>query len=163
MWFGTYASPVETFVATADLKGKTIVTFCTFGSGGLNTSTDNLRKALPESTVVEGYGVRNARLEAAPTELELFLKRGHYIEGEAAPMPEYSEQTPVDVATAFIYDAACSNYPMLHAKPKTVGTAQTDEATYYLYTAEENEQTLQVKVQVGKTAGAVPEFTEVIR
>ena len=37
IWFGTYATPIATLVRDNDFAGKTIVPFCTFGSGGLNT------------------------------------------------------------------------------------------------------------------------------
>ena len=52
IWFGTYAMPIATLVKEQDFAGKTIVPFCTFGSGGLNTSTDALTKALPKAKVV---------------------------------------------------------------------------------------------------------------
>lgn len=163
IWFGTYALPVATFLQTADLKGKTIVPFCTFGSGGLNTSTADLKQALPESTILEGYGVRNARLADAPAEVENFLKQGGYIEGEAAPSIEYGDEQPVTEQDVAVYDAACGDYPMLHATPISVATTDTDAATYYLFTAEENGSTLQVKVVAPKADGATPVFTEVIR
>ena len=50
IWFGTYAMPIATLVKENDFAGKTIVPFCTFGSGGLNTSTNDLKKALPQAT-----------------------------------------------------------------------------------------------------------------
>ena len=48
IWFGTYAMPIITLVKENDFAGKTIVPFCTFGSGGLNTSSDALKEALPK-------------------------------------------------------------------------------------------------------------------
>ena len=65
IWFGTYANPITTLVKENDFAGKTIVPFCTFGSGGLNTSSDALKKALPKAKVAKGYGVRTARVAAA--------------------------------------------------------------------------------------------------
>ena len=38
IWFGTYAPPIATFLNQVDLSGKKIVPFCTFGSGGLESS-----------------------------------------------------------------------------------------------------------------------------
>ena len=49
IWFGTYANPMVTLVKEQDFAGKTIVPFCTFGSGGLNTSSADLKKALPKA------------------------------------------------------------------------------------------------------------------
>ena len=57
IWFGTYANPIQTLVRNNDFAGKTIVPFCTFGSGGLNTSSDALKKALPKAKIQNGYGV----------------------------------------------------------------------------------------------------------
>ena len=51
IWFGTYAMPIATLVKDNDFAGKTIVPFCTFGSGGLNTSSDALTKALPKAKI----------------------------------------------------------------------------------------------------------------
>ena len=53
IWFGTYAMPIATLVQQQTFAGKTIVPFCTFGSGGLNTSSDALRKALPQAKIVK--------------------------------------------------------------------------------------------------------------
>ena len=57
VWFGTYAPPIETLLATADLKGKKVVPFCTFGSGGIDTSSKAIAAKLTESEVLPGYGV----------------------------------------------------------------------------------------------------------
>ena len=81
IWFGTYAMPIATLVKEQDFAGKTIVPFCTFGSGGLDTSTDALTKALPKAKVVKGYGVRTIRVDAAAKELDRFLKENGYKEG----------------------------------------------------------------------------------
>ena len=78
IWFGTYAMPIATLVKEQDFAGKTIVPFCTFGSGGLNTSTDALKQALPKATIKNGYGVRAARVSAAKKELDRLLKENGY-------------------------------------------------------------------------------------
>ena len=70
IWFGTYANPIASLVQERDFAGKRIVPFCTFGSGGLNTSSDALRKVLPKAKIEEGYGVRTARVAAAAKELD---------------------------------------------------------------------------------------------
>ena len=43
IWGGIYAMPIITLIKENDFAGKTIVPFCTFGSGGLNTSSDALK------------------------------------------------------------------------------------------------------------------------
>ena len=74
IWFGTYANPIVTLVKEQQFEGKKVVPFCTFGSGGLNTSADALTKALPKADIQKGYGVRTARVAAAAKELDRFLK-----------------------------------------------------------------------------------------
>ena len=88
IWFGTYAMPISSLVKNNDFAGKTIVPFCTFGSGGLNTSSDALKKALPKAKIMTGYGVRTARVAAASKELDRFLKENGYKKGSVEKLPE---------------------------------------------------------------------------
>jgi len=168
IWFGTYAMPIATLVKDNDFAGKTIVPFCTFGSGGLNTSSDALTKALPKAKIQKGYGVRTARVAAAAKELDRFLKENGYKEGTVAPLPPYSAQQPVTDAEKAIFDAACSSYQFPLGTPQTVGKRTTNESIDYQFTVKSrgfdgNESTSTIYVTVGKEEGAKPEFTEVVR
>lgn len=168
IWFGTYAMPIATLVKEQNFAGKTIVPFCTFGSGGLNTSTDNLKKALPQANIVKGYGLRTARVSAAKKELDRFLKENGYKEGAVEPLPEYSAQQPVTDAERALFDAACSSYQFPLGTPVTVGKRQTSDSTDYKFTATSRgfngeESTSIIYVTVVKAPGAKPEFTEVVR
>ena len=73
VWFGTYAPPVAALLDQVDLSGKKIVPFCTFGSGGLVSSTKDLAGKEPGAEILPGYGVRAARLEAVPYEVDQWL------------------------------------------------------------------------------------------
>ena len=168
IWFGTYARPIATLVKENDFAGKTIVPFCTFGSGGLSTSTEDLKKALPGADIRPGYGVRAARVAAAAKELDRFLKENGFKEGDVAPLPDYSEQQPVTEEDSLIFDAACSGYQFPLGTPQTVGKRQTEESTDYMFTVKSRgfngeEGTSTIYVTVGNEAGAKPEFTEVVR
>ena len=168
IWFGTYAMPIFTLVKEQNFAGKRVVPFCTFGSGGLNTSSDMLKKALPEANVQKGYGVRTARLAAVERELDRFLKENGYKAGTVAPLPDYSPQQPVTDAERAIFDAACSSYQFPLGTPQTVGKRETAESTDYKYTVigrgmDGKESTSVIYVTVGKSADAKPEFTEVVR
>ena len=168
IWFGTYAMPIATLVKEQDFAGKTIVPFCTFGSGGLNTSSDALTKALPQATIKKGYGVRAARVAAAKKELDRFLKENSYKEGKVNPLPEYSAQQPVTEADKAIFDAACSSYQFPLGTPETVGKRTTGESNVYKFIVKGKgmngeESTSTIFVTVGKEEGAKPEFTEVVR
>lgn len=168
IWFGTYANPIVTLVKENDFAGKTIVPFCSFGSGGLNTSTDALKKALPKATIKEGYGVRTARVAAAPKELDRFLKENGYKEGTIAPLPDYSEQKPVSEEEKALFDAACSSYQFPLGTPETAGKRTTDDSIDYKFIVKSrgmdgSESTSTIYVTVGKEQGAKPEFTQVVR
>jgi flavodoxin len=166
IWFGTYANPIITLVKEQDFAGKTIVPFCTFGSGGLNTSSDALKKALPKATIKKGYGVRTARVNAAAKELDRFLKENGYKKGSVEKLPDYSAQQPVTDAERQIFDEACSSYQFPLGTPQTVGKRQTPDGTDYKFTVASRgmnggESTSIIYVTVGKEAK--PEFTEVVR
>ena len=168
IWFGTYAMPIATLVKENDFAGKTIVPFCTFGSGGLNTSTDALKKALPKADIKEGYGVRTARVTAAEKELDRFLKENGFKEGTVEKLPDYSAQVPVTDEDKAIFDAACSSYQFPLGTPSTVGKRETAESTDYMFIVkgrgfDGGESTSTIYVTVGKEPGAKPEFTQVVR
>ena len=168
VWFGTYAMPIASLVKEYDFAGKTIVPFCTFGSGGLNTSTEALRKALPKADIHPGYGVRSARVAAAAKELDRFLIENGFKAGTTTPLPDFSEQEPVTAEDSTLFEAACSNYQFPLGTPLTVGKRQTEESTDYKFTVKSTgmdggESTTTIYVTVGNEEGATPEFTEVVR
>lgn len=171
VWFGTYAPPVQKFLLDADLSGKKIVPFCTFGSGGLESSVKDLVAAEPNAEVLPGYGVRAARMDAMPKEVDNFLKANDFLEGEYTKLAEFPEQHEVSAEEAAIFDAAVDGYPMIHAKAKTVAVRTIPDGTEYLFTAvdlprEDNPKMppageMQVFVTVAN--GTAPVFTKVIR
>ena len=170
VWFGTYAPPISTLLENADLSGKKIVPFCTFGSGGLESSTADLAKAEPKAEILPGYGVRAARLEAMPKEVDNFLKANGFIEGEYTKLDEFPEQHPVSDEESAIFDAAVDGYPMIHAKAKSVAMRSLPNGAEYLFVAENlpredkpDMPTGEMKVYVTVAEGETPVFTNVIR
>jgi flavodoxin len=168
IWFGTYAMPIATLVKENDFEGKTVVPFCTFGSGGLNTSAAALKEALPKAKIAEGYGVRTARVTAAAKELDRFLKENGYKEGTVDKLPEYSDQVAVTDDDKAVFDAACSDYQFPLGTPQTVGKRTTSSSTDYKFTVKTRgmngeEASAIIYVTVGNEQGAKPEFTEVVR
>ena len=168
IWFGTYANPIVTLLKQQDFAGKTVVPFCTFGSGGLNTSSDALVKALPKAKIAPGYGVRTARVAAAAKELDRFLKENGYKKGKADKLADFSAQQPVTDAEKAIFDAACSSYQFPLGTPQTFGKRQTPDGTEYKFMVKGRgmggeESVSIIYVIVGKAEGAQPEFTQVVR
>lgn len=165
VWFGTYALPVSGLLATEDFAGKKLVPFCTFGSGGLESSVADLKEALPEAEILEGYGVRTARIAATAGELERFLIEKGYLEGEIEPLPEYSEQEPVTDEDVAVFDEACSGYRFPLGTPVSVAKRSTADGTDYLFEVEtpDGGAGTTIYVSVGNEEGAVAEFTRVVR
>lgn len=179
VWFGTYAPPIATFLANNDLSGKTIVPFCTFGSGGLESSIKDMTTAQPNAKVLEGYGVRAARLEAMPKEVEQFLIANGFIDGEYTAPAEFPEQHPVDEDEAAIFNAAVDGYPMLNAEAISVASRTITDGTEYLFTARDLPREMpefakgekkpdlppagEMQVYVTFINGQAPVFTKVIR
>ena len=171
IWFGTYAPPVFTFLNQVDLGGKKIVPFCTFGSGGLESSVKDLAEAEPKAEILSGYGVRAARLEAMPKEIDYFLKANGFIEGEYVKLEEFPEQHPVSEEEAAIFDAAVDGYPMLHAQAKSVSSRNIPDGVEYLFTAVDLPRgdnpnmppAGEMMVYVTLVGDETPVFTKVIR
>ena len=170
VWFGTYAPPVATFLANTDLSGKKIVPFCTFGSGGLESSVKDMAEKQPKAEILTGYGVRAARLDAMPKEIDNFLKASGFLEGEYVKLDEFPEQHNVSEEEAAIFNAAVDGYTMLHAEAKTVASRNIPNGVEYLFTAidlprEDNPDmpAREIKVYVTVENGAAPVFTNVVR
>ena len=131
VWFGTFAPPVGAFLSQVDLSGKKVVPFCTFGSGGLESSMKDLAEKQPNAEILPGYGVRAARMAAVPKEVEQFLTVGGFIEGAYVLPEDFPEQHPVSADEAAIFDAAVNGYPMLNAKATTVASRAIPEGVEY--------------------------------
>lgn len=169
IWFGTYAPPIASLLEKVDLSDKWVVPFCTFGSGGLESSVKDLAEKQPNAKIMNGYGVRAARMDAMPKEVEQFLKMYN---GEPVFMPaEFPEQHPVNAEEAAIFDEAVNGYPMLNAKASTVASRTIPEGTEYLFTAKDMPREPkadmppagEIKVYVTVEKGKAPEFTRVVR
>ena len=171
VWFGTVAPPVARFLQEVDLSGKTIVPFCTFGSGGLESSIKDIEKSQLNAQIMNGYGVRAARLEAMPAEVDQFLKENQFIPGEYVQLDEFSDLAEVTPEEEYIFIKATDNYPMLHAKAKLVGKRWIPNGTEYLFIAEDQPREFkddmppagEMKVYVTVIGDTKPEFTKVVR
>ena len=171
IWFGTYAPPVATFLSQVDLSGKKVVPFCTFGSGGLESSVKDLEEQQPNAEILPGYGVRAARMDAMPHEVDQFLKASGFIEGEYTQLADFGEQHPVNDEETAVFNAAVDGYPMLHAQAKTVATRAIPGGTEYLFTAvdlpREDKPNMppagELQVYVTVEESAAPVFTNVVR
>ena len=129
----------------------------------------NIKEKLPDAEILPGYGVRAARIKAAPAEVERFLINGGFLPGEAAKLPDFSGTRTVTENEAAIFDAAVGDYPMIHAKPVEVASRPIPDGTEYIFTARDlprdGSETLgrEMKVYVLAEEGQDPVFTQVVR
>lgn len=170
VWFGVFAPPMLTWLEQVDLSGKKVVPFCTFGSGGLESSARNLEQLQPNAELLPGYGVRQARMDAMPKEVDQFLKAGGFIEGEYTPRPDFPEPHEATQEEKAIFDAAVGDYPMIKAKAFKATQRPIPEGTEYLFVAASKprvegnpspDDIMMVYVTVAE--GATPVFTKVVR
>lgn len=166
IWGGTVASPMATFLSDYSLAGKKVVTFATFGSGGIKSATEDVRKVQPEAQIVEGYGVRNARIEKSVPEIERFLIEGGYVNGSVMPLPAYGETREVTEEDCLIFEKACSNYQFPLGTPVRVSQRVYEGTEEYRFEVkgqrpdgQETESTIYIVV----APGTEPEFTQVVR
>ena len=169
VWFGTYAPPIATWLKDVDLSGKKVALFCTFGSGGLESSLNAFIDCQPNAVVFGSYGVRAARLEAMPAEVEWFYH--HLIDDELEEDEPWGPEHDVTAEEAAIFDAAVGDYPMIHARAVRVSSHPIEGGTEYNFLAENIKEDGQpefpganrIGVWVIALDGQAPVFTRVVR
>lgn len=168
VWFGTYAPPVATFLSTANLDSKIIVPFCTFGSGGVTETVATMRKMLPKSKVLNGFGIRSARIGKLSEELSQHLINIGIKPGTPLVLPSFSIQKDLTEADKAVFDAACGDYPLPLGTPVSVGSRKVQGGTEYLFIVNYDDgkgHAGQAKIYVtdNDAADVKPEFTLVER
>ena len=164
IWYGTYAMPISSLIKGYDFAGKKMVTFCTFGSGGLEPAIRDLKNALPDAEIADiGFGIRNARMNSMTKELHRFMVESKYLEGNIDVLPCYSEMHPVTEEDIAIFNQACGDYQFPLGTPVSVGKRETQDGIDYIYDVESKGGKSTIYVTKGKVQGSKPEFTRVVR
>ena len=163
IWGGVFAPPIQTLLDSIDLSGKKVVPFCTFGSGGLDSSTQALAEKEPGAQILPGYGVRAARLDAVPAEVDRFLKESGFIAGEYSKPAPFGEAHAVSEEESAIFDQAVGEYPMIHAQAAEVAQRAVEGGMEYFFTANNVDNPGSIKVYVLVEDGKAPVFTQVLR
>ena len=141
--FGTFTTPIYTFLDSNDLSGKVIVPFCTYGSGGRKASAAELKTLEPNANITLAMGISNKRINSekgdsiAKAEVATFL--GNLAEGKTDEMLAggYSDQRPLTEEDSAVFIAATKDYAYLGLKPLSVST-QVVAGTNFLFTCEMN-------------------------
>ena len=71
-WIRTFAPPILSFLRAVDLKGKTIIPFCTHGGGGFGQMIESYKKECKGSIIKEGIALKG---DYSFDELNDLLKR----------------------------------------------------------------------------------------
>ena len=75
-WWSTAPMPVLSFIESYDLSDKTIVPFCSHGTGGIARSVRDITDDLPDSVkVLEPIGIYRADINQAQPEIDEWLKQ----------------------------------------------------------------------------------------
>lgn len=78
-WWYTCPMAVFTFVESYDLSGKTIIPFCTHGTGGLSRTIRDLKNILPENCeVLEPIGVYRPEVKNSKSRVLDWLRKLGY-------------------------------------------------------------------------------------
>ena len=185
IWFGTYAPPVATWLDEVDLSGKTIIPFCTFGSGGLESSVAMLAAKQPNAKILDGYGIRAARMKAMYMEVKEFLLASGFLRGDFTAPGPFSVPHLVSSEEEAIFNAAIGDYPMMqNVRARTVASRKISHGMEYLFTATEKPRKdaplppgvdkpkdpmpdrrppKEMEIYVIVVNGQAPEFTKVVR
>ena len=168
IWFGVAARPVEAWFMRYDLRGKVIIPFCTFGSGGLETSVAKLRRMAPSVTILDGFGIRSVRIDKAEEEINEFLIRSGIKPGTVEKLPPFGMKRSLNDEEKAIFDAACGDYIFPLGTPVLVSSRTVKNGTEYCYVTDCKDQDgkparSEVYVIVSNEEGVGPEFTKVVR
>jgi flavodoxin len=139
--FGTFTTPIYTFLEANDLSGKVVVPFCTYGSGGRKASAGELKTLEPNANVTLAYGISNKRINAeggvekAKEEVAAFFANLETGKTDEMLMGGFSEQRPLTAEDSAVFTAATKDYAYLGLKPLSVST-QVVAGMNYLFVCE---------------------------
>ena len=139
--FGTFTTPIYTFLEANDLSGKVVVPFCTYGSGGRKASANELKTLEPNANVTLAYGISNKRINAeggvekAKEEVATFFANLETGKTDEMLMGGFSEQRPLTAEDSAVFTAATKDYAYLGLKPLSVST-QVVAGMNYLFVCE---------------------------
>jgi flavodoxin len=74
-WWSTVAPPVSAFLSANSWNGKTIIPFCTHGSGGVARCFTDMKKYAAEAVFVDGFCTAGSQAGSAKKEIENWLHK----------------------------------------------------------------------------------------
>lgn len=136
VWYGTFAPPIVSLCRANGLfAGKTVVLFCSYGSGGRRSSEAAFRSLCPEAHVLASFGIAGRRVEAAAAEVEAFVASLRAGRGSDTMVGAFGEARDLDDHDREVFAKATEPYGYLHLTPVSVQT-QVVAGTNYLFRCE---------------------------
>lgn len=74
IYWGTFPMHVFTFLSNLDFKNKTIIPIVTHEGSGFAVSERDLRKLLPQSTILEGIAIYGSEVDKCDEKLKNLIK-----------------------------------------------------------------------------------------
>ncbi|MDR3227295.1 MAG: NAD(P)H-dependent oxidoreductase [Prevotellaceae bacterium] len=74
-WWSTISPPIAAFLSQHDLSGKTVIPFCTHGSGGRAQCFADIAKRTPKSKQCEGIAVYGSSVNSSQAQVEKWLQK----------------------------------------------------------------------------------------
>jgi len=157
VWYGTIPPPVRTFVTDNDMGGKKVVIFCTYGSGGLKSSSRTLEDLMPETEIAGRFGIAARRMEHAAEEVAAFLAGS----GKAVSDSDegYSEPRSAEGSDLEVFRSATAGYAYLNLVPFMVSVREEPGLTSWIFVCESSmgdSPTRKVEVLILQKEGEEP-------
>ena len=73
-WWSTMPMFFFTFLESHDLKGKTIIPFCTNGGGGLGQSVADIKSLCPGSKILDALAIRSGNEKKSENAISVWLR-----------------------------------------------------------------------------------------
>lgn len=73
IWYRTFPRIISTFIDQYDLKGKTIIPFCTNDEGFFGISMLELKARLKDSNVIDGIAIRGVDIDSSDEIIKNFV------------------------------------------------------------------------------------------
>lgn len=74
-WWSTLAPPVSSFLSEHNLAGKTVIPFCTHGTGGKARCLADIASQVPKSKILDGFSVAGDTAADAEKDVEIWLQK----------------------------------------------------------------------------------------
>jgi flavodoxin len=74
-WWGTPPMPVFTFLESYDFTGKKIVPFCTHEGSGMGHTEQDIVKACPKASVLEGIAIHGSSASSAEANVSSWIDK----------------------------------------------------------------------------------------